>query len=315
MLTEEKRNQLIKYVEALPEQSYYFDTPAHPEYWLFRHDKKLTSYDDFEDYVVDSFSDETDEIYDYVIDNLIVGLTDENDEFYEPSFDENKDRDDVNEIVWDNLKIENPIDIISNFEIKVNVICNFNNENDSCFTNNGWMKPLLASQGYDISKYPAIEKLAKYQHLVQAENKSYFVDENALTEEEQNEVEQFANQSKFCKTFVEEITEMHSLSEVRAFFVMLKMTIGDYWKLMQKKSDLIIKPIDNCGLIDMFNGTCGPFSISLEKDFFISSDNIYDIQVEGISNRNYTIDEICGLNGSCWKPVYKLKEREAKFNN
>lgn len=57
-----------------------------------------------------------------------------------------------------------------------------------------------------------------------------------------------------------------------------------------------------CGLFDYYNGGGSVLELDLEKDVKISEKNIYMIQVERVKPcRGYSVDEVYGLTGSCWK--------------
>ena len=58
------------------------------------------------------------------------------------------------------------------------------------------------------------------------------------------------------------------------------------------------------GLHDSWAGTTSMLGINLDKDFIIPKEYVRDILVEGArenQRQGYTVDEVCGLVGSCWK--------------
>ena len=53
-----------------------------------------------------------------------------------------------------------------------------------------------------------------------------------------------------------------------------------------------------CGLVDVYNGGGSILEIALKNDLIVNTDDIY-IKVEGLDH--YTVDDIYGLTGQCFK--------------
>ena len=73
-------------------------------------------------------------------------------------------------------------------------------------------------------------------------------------------------------------------------------------KELIENTDFLVSKNNMIGLFNCFNGSGSLLEIKLEKDFTINREkDVYDIQVEGAKNNNYSVNDVYGLVGSCWK--------------
>lgn len=69
-----------------------------------------------------------------------------------------------------------------------------------------------------------------------------------------------------------------------------------------ENTDFLVSKNNMIGLFNCFNGSGSLLEIQLEKDFTINREkDVYDIQIEGAKNNNYSVNDVYGLVGSCWK--------------
>lgn len=280
-LKQELRNKII---DELKDRKEYIYT----DYRDFENVESLLndceSVEDFEDKIYYCYYDCENNIFDNVI-NEIMQEYDLDDEYF----------DDIQELVFSYLEIEHPVDEFLNQNIYCNIICDFYNESKSDFTENGWLRWLLYSQGYKLSDYPVLKDFAKYRSYYNLEK---------LSDEKTQDFESYKNINKFFNTLCVEIENMY-LDSMRAFTCLTKLTIKEYLLYKENKlKSITLKKDVECGLFNMWSGCGSVLEIALEKDIKINAKNIYNIQVEKMkNNRGYTVDQVYGICFSCYKEV------------
>lgn len=292
MIEEKLEKEIIEYLKGQKEYIY-------TDYRDFEDVEKLlekyNTIDDFVDMIVDSYYDYAGDIQDDYVNNIIkeFNLDDDN-------------RDEVHELVNEYLEIEYPTEEFLNQEIKVNIMCNFYNESNSDFIDNGWLRWLLQSQGYKLKDYPALKALAECRCLVPAGN-GFYKDPND-TDELKEELKKDKYKNKFINSIVDELINLYH-EYMRSFTLLGKMTIKEYFSFKEGNLKTIYFKKDiMCGLFNAWSGCGSILEIQLEKDIKINVKNIFHIQVENIKNDypSYTVDDVYGLVGSCWTNCYPV---------
>ena len=283
----ELEQKIINYISDITEHIYL-------DYRDFEDLEHLLAKNETQDaflmYLDECYIDYYDEIVTYHVDEILDTFNLSSDDRYE-----------VQDIVQEHLTIIFPYDDFLDYEIKANVICDFYNEGNSDFTDNGWLKWLMNSQGYRVKDYPAIKKLARYRWLQPCDGGIYYYDDNKLKD---GEVEAVRNSgSKFLKSLLQECENQY-IDYMRALTFLTKMTIREYyaWKENRLKKIVFNKNVE-CGLFNCWQGCGSVLEIALEKDVTVNAKNIYRIQIETprVKGQGYTVDEVYGLCGSCWK--------------
>ena len=251
--------------------------------------------------IQDDFLMELDECYYESYDEIVNHWIDEVFNEFNLDNDDSNLYDEIQEIVREHLIIEFPYDRFLDYEIKANVICDFYKEGDTDFTDNGWLKWLMNSQGYRVKDYPAIKKLARYRWLQPCDGGTYYYDDNKLKD---GEVEAVRNSgSKFLKSLLQECENQY-IDYMRALTFLTRMSIREYfaWKENRLKKIVFNKNVE-CGLFNCWQGCGSVLEIALEKEVTVNAKNIYRIQIETprVKGQGYTVDEVYGLCGSCWK--------------
>lgn len=156
---------------------------------------------------------------------------------------------------------------------KVNILIDFNNQDsnyefatsgnlENCKHNN--LYTLLQKQGYTKKDY-----------------------ENNLKTKENN----------FLNSVNEEILNL-GYEWGNTIVVLQELTL----KELIENTDFLVSKNNMIGLFNCFNGSGSLLEIKLEKDFTINREkDVYDIQVEGAKNNNYSVNDVYGLIGECWE--------------
>ena len=119
---------------------------------------------------------------------------------------------------------------------------------------------------------------------------------NHLSKKDIKQIEEI-KENKFLSSLLNEIENCY-LDSPRDLCFIAKITIRDYFKLLEKNKTFIIKNNAMCGLVDSYNGGGSVLEIELLKDIKINTNDI-DIKIEGLDN--YTVDQIYGLTGDCFR--------------
>lgn len=71
----------------------------------------------------------------------------------------------------------------------------------------------------------------------------------------------------------------------------------------------------NCdiGIFNEWSGCGGLLEIVLDRDFIVPKSLIRDFQIEGAKNSGYTVDEVYGLIGECWKECIGYTNEQPKL--
>lgn len=288
-MDQDLKEKIIKYVSDIKEEVYidYRD--------LENIENLILDYNTQEDFLL-ALDEIYCESYDYIFDYWIKKVI----EYF--NLDEN-DYDlfvEVQDIVREHLLIGLPYDTFLDYEVKANVICDFYGEGNSDFTDNGWLRWIMNSQGYKLKNYPAIKKYARWRYLQPTKGGIYY-DDNKVKDNEVEQIKKF--DSKFLKSVLLEVQEQY-IDYMRSLTFLTKMTIREYyaWKECRLKKIVFKKGVE-CGLFNCWQGCGSILGIDLEKDVTVNAKNIYRIQIEGkkTKGQGYTVDEVYGLVGSCWK--------------
>ncbi len=287
-MKEELEKQILNEIEKMGKREIYIDYRDFEdlEYIIGKNDTR----ESFIDSLYECYSESFDAEYDCAVDTLM-------EKFDIPE----EERENVRDLVFENLCVELDYESFLNQKIKVNIITSFYNDWNSCFTTNGWLRWLMHSQGFKVNSYPVIKALAEHRYLMPIGNGSpYYYDPADKTGELVRGISKDDN--KFIRSLYQEIVNM-CIDESRTLVFLAKITIGDYYKLIEKKyKSITLNKSVMCGLFDYYNGGGSVLELDLEKDVKISEKNIYMIQVERVKPcRGYSVDEVYGLTGSCWK--------------
>ena len=173
---------------------------------------------------------------------------------------------------------------------KVNILIDFINQDsnyefatsgnlENCKHNN--LYTLLQKQGYTKKDYE--ENLKK---LVKKDKYDYDYEKIVAN-----------GGSKFLTSVKEEIDNL-GYEWGNTIVVLQELTL----KELIENTNFLVSSNNMIGLFNCFNGSGSLLEIRLEKDFTINREkDVYTIQIEGAKNNNYSVNDVYGLIGSCWK--------------
>lgn len=101
--------------------------------------------------------------------------------------------------------------------------------------------------------------------------------------------------------------------------VLVKMDGEDALKfinyLEDKENNKNLKFDKNCdiGIFNEWSGCGGLLEFALEKDFIVPKNMIRGFQIEGAREQGYTVDEVYGLIGSCWKECLNYTDEKPEL--
>ena len=106
-----------------------------------------------------------------------------------------------------------------------------------------------------------------------------------------------------------------SMQELTILTVLNRDNIEDFVdSINNPNKSLSFKAYSTVGLYNEWEGSGGPFQITLDKDFEIPTSMIRNIQVEHIHNKNinngYTVNDVYGLTSSVWCDNMKTKDTD-----
>lgn len=152
---------------------------------------------------------------------------------------------------------------------------------------------------------------AKYNGL------TWLIKQQGYTAEDLKKVmEGEESSSKFLNSVCEELAN-HTYS-MGCLTILVKSNLEEYcdiFKRDEKTKKLIPKelvlPKDiMLGIFNPWNGSGSMLEIKLEKDLVLPTELIWDCQIEGVKpGYTYSVDNVYGLIGSCWKESLGIRER------
>lgn len=173
---------------------------------------------------------------------------------------------------------------------KVNILIDFNNQDSNYeFSNSSNLENCKHNNLYTLLKKQDYSKKDYEENLKKLVKKDkYNFDYEKIVEN---------GGSKFLTSVYEEILNC-GYEWGNTIVVLQELTL----KELIENTDFLVSKNNMIGLFNCFNGSGSLLEIKLEKDFTINRENdVYDIQVEGAKNNNYSVNDVYGLIGECWK--------------
>lgn len=281
-----------------------------PEYMLY-HDRyfknsygeskrireKITNRDDFISEILDAYSDSESYYIDdmikdfknnYIKDYRLVAYLDYHDDLY----------DNLRDVIYDYVDIEYPINSFLNDRIKVNIF--YKSKTNSGYDDE-WLPWLLHTQGFLCKDHPYLKKLLNRLHVYHSE----------ITKKDKELYNKDYKENIFLKSLIDEIENCY-LDSPRDLCFIAEISIKDYFNLLEKNKEFFINKDAMVGLVDYYNGGGSLLDIQLQKDIKLNTNNV-KILVEKIDK--YTVDEIYGLIGSCFRDCVKITSSFIKEGN
>lgn len=108
-----------------------------------------------------------------------------------------------------------------------------------------------------------------------------------------------------CQELENQTYEMGTLT------ILANMSMKEFAEMMQPGKEVTMPKNSEVGIFNPWNGSGSVLEVELAKDFTFRSDDIYDIQIEGVQpDFGYTVNNVYGLVGSCWKEPVSVKDPE-----
>lgn len=253
--------------------------------------KEKLSHDDVVCKIMDCYSESVNCEIDNYIDNFIDDIKNTNLKNY--ALNHKQDLySDLLDIIYDYVDIIYPIDDIMNEYIKINIF--YKSKTDSGYDDE-WLKVLLHSQGLLIKNHSYLKKLLSNLHI----HTKY---SDPLNKKDKSQLEYDYKNNTFLKSLIDEINNCY-LDSPRDLCFIANVKIKDYYNLLEKNKEFFINKDAVCGLVDYYNGGGSILEIQLLKDIKLNTNNI-KVLIEGIDK--YTVDDIYGLCGSCFKDCVKI---------
>lgn len=108
----------------------------------------------------------------------------------------------------------------------------------------------------------------------------------------------------FAKAVVNDIVNSPSdvMSELTALVKLDGNQFFEFLEAVEKgEKYLILGKETMMGIFNEWAGSGGLLEFSLDKPFVVPSSMIREVQIEGANNFNYSVNNVYGLVGSCWK--------------
>ena len=167
---------------------------------------------------------------------------------------------------------------------------------------------LIEQQGYTLDDLKKVHE----------EYMDYFYEDNVPKKEAlgQEPWDQFKNtHSRFLTSVCQELeNQTYSMG---CLTVLVRSSLEEYCDLFERDynskellpKDIIISKDAELGIFNPWNGSGSVLEIELEKDLVLPNSLIFDSQIEGVKpDFTYTVDNVYGLVGSCWKESKGIQE-------
>lgn len=158
---------------------------------------------------------------------------------------------------------------------------------------------LVQQQGYTIPELKAT--MEAYRELFYGDH----ADHNASYDERYEAFLQTHN--PFLSSVCQELDNIHNY--MNCLTILAKVDMYEFAEMMQPGKEITFSKDAMVGVYSPWNGAGSLLEIALEKDLTVSSDKIWDIQIEGAELDNqYSVNTSYGLIQSCWKDVKGITE-------
>lgn len=123
---------------------------------------------------------------------------------------------------------------------------------------------------------------------------------------------------KFIESIVNDVVNNSSeaMSELTVLVKMNGNSVLEFLNYLEDKENNKNLEIDKDCDIGIFNewaGCGGLLEIALDKNFIVPKNMIRGFQIERAKNQNYTVDEVYGLIGSCWKECLDYTDEQPEL--
>lgn len=125
-----------------------------------------------------------------------------------------------------------------------------------------------------------------------------------------------AEEMNFAKSIVDDIVNNSSeaMSELCALVKLNGKELFElFWATEHNMEYLSFGKDTDIGIFNEWAGTGGLLEFKLDKPFVVPAGMVREIQIEGAKNSGYTVDQVYGLVGSCWKETLEFTGEAPKL--
>ena len=256
-------------------------------------------------------------------------------------FDDVVYRDEVEEILHEYISFDPDYDHFMKDDMKVNLLLAKDYERGANFVDIKHnllrqinkdefeiMKADAEKWGNEIHKPDnALVWLVEQQGYTLEELSDVYMEFNKFLNEASNKPLQYSdvyknfkeNHSPFLTSVCQEL-DNHTY-EMGCLTILFKSNLEEYCAICEfdnetkerAPKEIVFSKDTEIGIFNPWNGSGGPLEIELEKDIVLPTELIWELQIEGVKpDFGYTVDDVYGLVGSCWKEAKGILEPEKK---
>ena len=127
------------------------------------------------------------------------------------------------------------------------------------------------------------------------------------------------NNNEFVKSVVEELDEFpsYSMAEMTALVTLDKDGLQVLDQIAKGEGEITFSKNTMIGLYNEWQGTGSQLEIQLEKPLIVPADMVRNVQIEGQKSdyaHGYTVNDVYGLVGECWKGEISKSEEYSKVD-
>lgn len=200
---------------------------------------------------------------------------------------------------------------IEDIDMNVNMMMQYQEEANYDFSTISEMNALLTgySQGYscatlldDYYENKKIDESSK--NIIESNMLTYLIYQQGYTLEDVMSDKDNA----FLNSVRQELDNMSNV--MNTLTALVRVDVDTYIQFMSSDCPNIniSKNTENIGIFAPWVGGGSILEIELEKDFIIDKDMIWNVQIEGRNNDEYTVDKVYGLVSSCWNNTVSFTE-------
>lgn len=317
--TEEDKQEYIKFLKDKVEEHCNSDGQLEM-FWDYRDELdadtiieayrnyKKEGYSCVEDYIENVlYENNIDWIVQYENDflkNVINDMEDSENEYIRKKASDNIDsiKDDLESAGYCGVSV-NLKDLLRLTRIKVNVMFGTEKEQNYDMSSivssfGSWHEPYIDSVNEDILDNAVTYFIHQQGHTVEEVYCCLFDNPRGFKDVNKDE------DNSFAKAIVNEMVNNSSeaMSELTALIELSGEDILTFFDMIENQENyLVFDKNTDMGIFNEWSGCGGLLEFQLDKPFVVPTSMVRDIQIEGAKNYNYSVDQVYGLIGSCWK--------------
>lgn len=281
---------------------------------------KEEGYEFIEDYLANILYDDNMDTFiqyeDDFLKNVIKDMRESDSEYIRRRADADADsiKDDLESAGYSGVSV-NLKDLLELTRIKVNVMFGTEKEQDydmgsivSSFSS--WHEPYIDSVNEDDLDNAVTYFIHQQGHTVEEVYRCLFDNPRGFRGVAKDE------DNSFAKAIVNEMVNNSSaaMSELTALIELSGEDILTFFDMLENQECyLVFDKNTYIGIFNEWSGAGGLLEFQMDKPFVVPVSMVRDIQIEGAKNYNYSVDQVYGLIGSCWKDTLSYTNIEPEL--